>query len=249
MDRTYRRRHAALLKTGRAFARADPAGWIRVRSYRGALRRRHTFSRVWFPNWDRDFARGVAQRFACLHLGIGRSSAGAFEEAFGCGLLVKPTTTSYLHQNIHDHDKRKTAISGGLTLLRTENCSVLIVAGALPIHDLAQRRGRTRDRLLVSLDIRSACFFTDCAKTESDLLLFRIHFNDLKVVLLSRLKLDRSAVRVGGLGVVAESFHAIRNLYKSAELSGAQHFSTDDIANPVCRKERLPDIGLHLLDA
>ena len=48
---------------------------------------------------------------------------------------------------------------------------------------------------------------------------------------------------------MAETFDALGNFDKRAELRGAKNLAVNDIANVVGSEEALPDIGLQLLDA
>ena len=54
---------------------------------------------------------------------------------------------------------------------------------------------------------------------------------------------------VAGLGDVAETFNALRDLDKRAELRGAQNLAVDHVAHAMRGEEALPDVGLQLLDA
>ena len=75
---------------------------------------------------------------------------------------------------------------------------VVFVAGALPGDQLADGGAGARDRLLVGFDFRARGFFPDSSNAEADLLFFRIHLDDLEVVLQAGLKMQRLAVFVGG---------------------------------------------------
>src|SRR5215469_2086642 len=84
---------------------------------------------------------------------------------------------------------------GGFPMLRWP--LVVFVAGALPGDQLADGRAGARNRLLVGFDFRARGFFADCSDAEADLLFFRIHLDDLKVVLQAGLKMQRLAVFIG----------------------------------------------------
>src|ERR1700678_129558 len=61
--------------------------------------------------------------------------------------------------------------------------------------------------------------------------------------------MHRLSVCIHGLGVVAEAFDAFGNLDKRPKIRHAQNFAVHDIADPLLREERIPNIGLHLLYA
>ena len=60
---------------------------------------------------------------------------------------------------------------------------------------------------------------------------------------------DLLAVVVDRLGDVAEALDSFGDLDEGAELRGAQNLALDDVADTVLGEERLPYIGLELLDA
>ena len=77
-----------------------------------------------------------------------------------------------------------------------------------------------------------------------------VHLDDLELVLLTDFELrSASPVLVDCFGDVAQALDALGDLNESAELRGAQHLAVHHIADAVRREERLPDIGLKLLDA
>ena len=84
---------------------------------------------------------------------------------------------------------------------------------------------------------------------EADLLLFLVHLDDLELVLVADLQVDLLAGVVDRFGDVAEAFDAFGDLDEGAELRGAQDLALDDVADAVLGEERIPDIGLELLDA
>ena len=83
----------------------------------------------------------------------------------------------------------------------------------------------------------------------ADLLLFLVHLDDLELMLVAYLQLDRLMVLVDCLRDVAKTLDAFGDLDKGAELGGAQDLALDDIANAMLREEGIPDIRLKLLDA
>ncbi len=68
-------------------------------------------------------------------------------------------------------------------------------------------------------------------------------------MLETRFQLGRAAALVAGLGDVAKSFHALRDLDESAELRRPQHLAVNHVAHAMRGEEALPDVGLQLLDA
>ncbi len=103
--------------------------------------------------------------------------------------------------------------------------------------------------LLVALDFGAGGFFADRLDAQADLLLFLVHLDDLELVLVADLQRDLLAGIVDCFGDVAEAFDTFSDFNEGAELRGAQDLALDDVANAVLREERLPDIGLKLLDA
>src|SRR5581483_11150074 len=91
--------------------------------------------------------------------------------------------------------------------------------------------------------------FAHCAEAEADLLLIRIHLDDLEVMLLAGFELHRNAVRIGSFGDVAQAFNTFRDFNKRTELRRPQNLAVNHISNAVLGEERLPYIGLELLDA
>ena len=100
---------------------------------------------------------------------------------------------------------------------------------------------------LVALHLDAAGLVANCAQAQAHLLLFDVDLDDLEVVFETRLKL-RAAV-VAGLGDVAKSLHALRDLDKRAELRRPQHLAVDHVAHAMRGEEALPHVGLQLLDA
>src|SRR6185437_14019444 len=76
----------------------------------------------------------------------------------------------------------------------------------------------------------------------------QVDLDDLELVFEAGLKL-MSIMVVAHLGDVAEAFDAFRDLHEGAELRGAQNLAVYQVADAVGGEERLPDIGLELLDA
>jgi hypothetical protein len=126
---------------------------------------------------------------------------------------------------------------GGLALVAL---TTLLVASAA---------GVVAGLLLVDLDLGAAGFFADCADAEAYLLLFLVHLDDLELVLVVDLELDRLAVIVDRFGDVAETFDTFRDFNEGSELRGAQNLALDDVADAVLGEEGIPDIRLQLLDA
>src|SRR5258707_9602511 len=127
--------------------------------------------------------------------------------------------------------------------------SVILVAGALPGNELANSRTGARHRLLIGLHLRARSLFAHGADAQPNLLLFRSHLDDLEFVLRSRLQVQRLAISIHRLGLVAKPFDAFRNLHKRAERRHAQHFAVDHIAHMVRLEEGFPNVGLKLLHA
>ena len=129
---------------------------------------------------------------------------------------------------------------------------VAVSAGALPRDQVAdggavgRRRGR---RVLVGLDFLARCFFADGTDAQANFLFFLIHLDDLEVVLVAGLEMHRLSVAIDGFGVVAEAFDALSDFDECAEVGHAQNLAVDDVADAMLREERIPNIGLHLLDA
>src|ERR1044071_10290531 len=94
---------------------------------------------------------------------------------------------------------------------------VLIVAGALPVDDIAQRGGSAGagSRMLVRFHVSAAGFFTHRAQTQPNFLLFGIHLDDLEVVLLTGIKLHARAGGICSFRVVAKPFNAFSDLNES----------------------------------
>jgi hypothetical protein len=63
------------------------------------------------------------------------------------------------------------------------------------------------------------------------------------------LELDGHTIVTNCLGDVAETFNALGDFNKSAELRSAKDLAVDHIAHAVRSEEALPDVGLKLLDA
>ena len=78
---------------------------------------------------------------------------------------------------------------------------------------------------------------------QSHLLLFHVDLDDLELVLLALFQLERLAV-VAGLGDVAQTLHALRNLDKRAELRRTQNLAMHHVAHAMRGEEGLPHIGL-----
>ena len=104
--------------------------------------------------------------------------------------------------------------------------------------------------LLVALDLGAASLVVRSgAQAEAHLLLFHVDLDDLELVLQAGFQLGRSAALVSGLGDVAQSLHALRDLDKRAELRRPEHLAMNLVADAMRGEEALPDVGLQLLDA
>ena len=68
-------------------------------------------------------------------------------------------------------------------------------------------------------------------------------------MLLALFERQRAAVRVDGFRDVAETLDSFSDFNEGAELRRSQNLAMNHIANAVLGEERLPDIGLQLLDA
>src|ERR1700735_3723378 len=103
---------------------------------------------------------------------------------------------------------------------------------------------------LVVLDFSAAGFVaTDCAKAETDLLLFHVDLDDLELVLHAGFELRRLAGLVACFGDVAKTLNPFSNLDEGAELRSAQNLAMHEVANTMSCKEALPHVRLQLLDA
>src|SRR6201995_6159413 len=94
---------------------------------------------------------------------------------------------------------------------------VLIVACTLPVDDISQRCSATTAagagcRMLIGFHIGTAGFFTHRTQAEADFLLFGVHLDDLKVMVLSGFQLYAGASGIRGFRVVAKTFNALGNL-------------------------------------
>src|ERR1051326_9426868 len=98
--------------------------------------------------------------------------------------------------------------------------------------------------MLVSLHVSPAGFFANGAQTQAPFLLFRVHLDDLEVVLLACFQLDRSAIGIRGLRIVAKAFDALGDLNEGSELREAQNLAVDHVANAVRLEESLPGVRL-----
>src|SRR5450631_1926076 len=125
--------------------------------------------------------------------------------------------------------------------------SVVFVAGALPGNQLADGRTGAGNGLFVGFHFRARGFFADGADAESYFLLFRIHLDDLEVVLEARLQMKRLAVFVGGFGLVAQAFNTLRDFDERAECGYSQDFAVNHIADVMRLEEGLPNVRLKLL--
>ena len=112
-------------------------------------------------------------------------------------------------------------------------------------------RSKTRRKrsAACSLHIRAAGLFAHCTQAQSNLLLFRVHLDDLEVVFLVGFQLDGSAMRISRFRNVAQTLDAFGDLNESSELRGAQNLALHHIANAMLLEEGLPHIRLQLLDA
>src|SRR5262249_1355271 len=119
----------------------------------------------------------------------------------------------------------------------------LIVSGALPVDDVAQGRSRAGSGVLVSFHVGAAGLFASGPEGQADLLFFRIHLDDLEIVLLAGIQLDRGAIGIGGFRVVAQPLHALGNFHEGAELRQAQHLAMHHVANTMGLEEALPRVG------
>src|SRR5579872_846112 len=109
--------------------------------------------------------------------------------------------------------------------------SVSFVAGALPINQFADGRTCARNWLLISLNFRPGSFFAHRANAEPDLLIFRAHLDDLEVVFEARLKMHRLAVTIHSFRLVAQPFHAVRDLHERSESGHAKNFAMNHVAD------------------
>src|SRR5207253_6269688 len=81
--------------------------------------------------------------------------------------------------------------------------SVVFAAGAFPGHQLANRRSAGAGGwVFVRLHFGTRGFLTHGANTEPDFLFILVHFDDLKVVFLAGLQMNRLAVGIDGFGIV-----------------------------------------------
>src|ERR1700722_1867861 len=121
---------------------------------------------------------------------------------------------------------------------------------AFPVHQIAERGGGAgSSRRLVGFHIGATALFTDGTQAEADLLLLRVHLDDLEVVFLPGFELHRLTQCIGCLGDVAEALDAFGDFNEGSELRGTQNLALQYVANRVLIEEGLPDIGLELLDA
>ena len=128
--------------------------------------------------------------------------------------------------------------------------SVVFAAGAFPGHQLANRRSAGAGGwVFVRLHFGTRGFLSHRANTEPDFLFILVHFDDLKVVFLAWLQMNRLAVGIDGFGIVAETFNSVGQLDKRAEAGYAEHFAVQNVADMMLLEECLPDIRLKLLDA
>src|ERR1019366_8828912 len=138
----------------------------------------------------------------------------------------------------------KAAIAGGLCSFNPV-ALVVFVAGALPRHELANRRAsagrRGGRRSFVGLDLAArGLYATHGTNAESHFLFGRVHLNDLEFELLAGFQLDGLALRVRRFRVVAQAFDAIGNLDERAEAGQAQHLAMDDIAHVMLLEKGVP---------
>src|SRR5580765_907701 len=138
--------------------------------------------------------------------------------------------------------QRPSRFGTALYFFRVKSALVLVVAGALPVDDIAQRgcSGGARCRMLISFHVSAAGFFTNCPQTQPNFLFFGVHLDDLKVVFLSGIKLHARAGGISGFRVVAEAFNAFSDLNESAKLRQPQHLPVNDIADAMRLEEALP---------
>src|SRR5947207_14349708 len=119
----------------------------------------------------------------------------------------------------------------------------------LPRNELSDSRASARGRLLVAFYFLPRCFFSDRADAEADLLLLRTHLDNFELMLHARFQMHLLPIAIHSLGVMAQAFHAFRDLHKRAECCNPQNFAMHNIANPVLIEKGFPNVRLQLLHA
>src|SRR5215471_7113158 len=103
--------------------------------------------------------------------------------------------------------------------------------------------------MLVRFDFLARSFFAHCSDAEADFLLFLVHLYDLELILLAGLQVELSSMFINRLRVMAQTFDSVGDFDKRSEGSHSQNLSMDHIAHSVLNEERLPYVGLELLDS
>src|SRR5438445_1158817 len=125
--------------------------------------------------------------------------------------------------------------------------SVVFAAGAFPGNQLANRRSAGAGGwLFVRLHFSTRGFLSHRANTEPDFLFILVHFDDLKVVFLAWLQMNRLAVGIDGFGIVAETLNSVGQFDKRAEAGKAHHFAMQNVAVMMLVKIRPPEIRLNM---
>src|SRR5581483_6153994 len=132
---------------------------------------------------------------------------------------------------------------------KVRTCSIVFVAGTLPGNQVADSRApRAGCGMFVSFNFRARSFFPDGFDAEPNLLLFRIHLDDLEIVFLAWLQRDVLAIGVHCFGVMAEAFNTVGNFDECAKAGDPKHFPFQNVPNMMLLEETFPNIGLKLLD-
>ena len=71
--------------------------------------------------------------------------------------------------------------------------------------------------MLVSFHFLTRSLFAHGSDAQADLLFFRVHFDDLEVVLLAGFQVDLLTVAIDGFGIVAQALDTLRDLNERAE--------------------------------